>query len=232
VDALGAGRHATTQQTVASFAGTEFSAILGWRTGDRHWSLTVSGYVPTGNYDAARIAQTGLNRPSLDIKGAYTFLSLQSGLELSAALGVNVNAINAATNYQSGAELHVEWTLARRLPFGLSAGVGGYFYQRSPMTAGLATPTGLSGGLSRPLGRSSPIRSRRARSRSISTRDDSTNSTPVTASGATPSMRPWAFRFIPARRARWRLNRAGLSGGQPPRNFPACAPLAMRAPSR
>lgn len=130
VDALGAERHVTTQQSVAAFADTEFSAILGWQAGDRHWSLTVSGFVPTGNYDAARIAQTGLNRPSLDVKGAYTFLSLQSGLELSAALGVNVNAINAATNYQSGAELHIEWALAQHLPFGLSAGVGGYFYQQ------------------------------------------------------------------------------------------------------
>ncbi len=48
VDALGAERHVTTQQTAAAFADTEFSAILGWQAGDRHWSLTVSGFVPTG----------------------------------------------------------------------------------------------------------------------------------------------------------------------------------------
>jgi hypothetical protein len=142
VDALGSERHATTQQTVASFADTEFSAILGWRAGDQHWSLTVSGFVPTGNYDPARIAQTGLNRPSLDIKGAYTFLSLQSGLELTAALGVNVNAINNRTNYQSGAELHLEWTLAQHLPFGLAAGVGGYFYQQITNDGGPGDPNG------------------------------------------------------------------------------------------
>ena len=130
VDALGVDRHVTTQQAVAAFGDTEFSAILGWHAGDQHWSMTLSGFVPTGNYDAARIAQTGLNRPSVDLKGAYTFLSLQTGLEATAALGVNVNAINTATNYQSGAELHIEWTLAQHLPFGLAVGVGGYFYQQ------------------------------------------------------------------------------------------------------
>ncbi len=130
VDALGVDRHVTAQQSVASFTDTEFSAILGWHAGDQHWALTLSGFVPTGDYDAARIAQTSLNRPSVDLKGAYTFLSLQSGLEATAALGVNVNAINTVTNYQSGAELHFEWTLAQHFPFGLSAGVGGYFYQQ------------------------------------------------------------------------------------------------------
>ncbi len=96
--------------------------MLGWQAGDQHWRLVVSGFVPTGDYDAGRIAQTSLNRPALDIKGAYTFLSLETGLEASAALGVTVNGINTATNYQSGAELHFEWSLSQFLPFGLSVG--------------------------------------------------------------------------------------------------------------
>jgi hypothetical protein len=53
-------------------------------------------------------------------------LSLQTGIEASAALGVTVNMINTATNYQSGAELHFEGALNEHLPFGLAAGVGGY----------------------------------------------------------------------------------------------------------
>lgn len=130
VDALGINHTDTTQQSVNSYTDTEFSAILGWHAGEQHWSLTVSGFLPTGDYDAARIADTSLNRPSVDIKGAYTFLSLQSGLEISAALGVNINAVNPATNYQSGTELHLEWNLAQHMPFGLSAGIGGYFYQQ------------------------------------------------------------------------------------------------------
>ena len=130
VDAFGIGRHLEQEQTITGFADTELTAMLGWHAGEQHWRLAVSGFVPTGNYDGTRIAQTSLNRPALDIKGAYTFLSLKTGLEASAALGVTVNGVNTATNYQSGAELHFEWSVSQFLPFGLSLGVGGYFYQQ------------------------------------------------------------------------------------------------------
>ena len=56
--------------------------------------------------------------------GAYA--SLARLAEASAALGVTVNMINTATNYQSGAELHFEGALNEHFPFGLAAGVGGY----------------------------------------------------------------------------------------------------------
>ncbi|MEJ0092851.1 MAG: transporter [Methylocella sp.] len=129
-DAFGINRHLTDQQSVNSITDTEFTALLGWHAGEQHWSLTVSGFVPTGNYDAARTAETSLNRPSLDIKGAYTFLSLQSGFEVSGAFGVMVNGVNSATNYQSGSEIHFEWALNQHFPFGLAVGVGGYFDQQ------------------------------------------------------------------------------------------------------
>ena len=79
-----------------------------------------------------------MHRPGLDFKAGYTFLSLQTGIEASAAVGVTVNAINTATNYQSGAELHVEGALNEHFPFGVALGVGGYYYQQ-------ITPDGGSG---------------------------------------------------------------------------------------
>jgi hypothetical protein len=71
-----------------------------------------------------------LNRPGFDIKGAYTFLSMQTGTEISGAVGVTFNLRNTATAYQSGDELHVEAALNQHFPFGLAVGVGGYFYQQ------------------------------------------------------------------------------------------------------
>jgi hypothetical protein len=41
----------------------------------------------TGVYDPDRIAFLGLHRPSVDVRGAYTYLDPQTGLEISAALG-------------------------------------------------------------------------------------------------------------------------------------------------
>lgn len=71
-----------------------------------------------------------LNRPGVDLKGAYTFLSLETGTEVSGAVGMTLNLRNTATDYQSGDELHVEAALNQHFPFGVAAGVGGYFYQQ------------------------------------------------------------------------------------------------------
>jgi hypothetical protein len=115
---------------IASIADTEYSAILGWHAGEHHWNVILTGFTPTGNFKPNRLVNTGLNRPALDLKGAYTYLGLQTGLELTGALGLTLNAPNTATNYQSGAELHFEWAVNQHLPFGFAAGVGGYFYQQ------------------------------------------------------------------------------------------------------
>ncbi|MGH6937061.1 MAG: SphA family protein [Methylocella sp.] len=115
---------------IVSIADTQYSAILGWHAGEHHWNVVLTGFAPTGNFNPNRFSLTSLNRPALDLKGAYTHLSLQTGLELTGALGVTLNAPNTATHYQSGTELHFEWAVNQHFPFGLAAGVGGYFYQQ------------------------------------------------------------------------------------------------------
>jgi hypothetical protein len=128
--------------SLASISETDYSAVLGWHAGDHNWSVSLTDFAPTGNYDPGRLVQTGLNRPALDIKGAYTFLSLQTGTGISGGLGVIFNALNTATNYQSGSELHFEWALNQHFPFGLAAGVGGYFYQQLTDDYGSGDTTG------------------------------------------------------------------------------------------
>jgi hypothetical protein len=115
---------------ITSIADTDYSAVLGWHAGDNNWALVLTGFAPTGSYNPNRFVQTGLNRPALDIKGAYTFLSQMTGTEVSGALGMTFNALNTVTNYQSGVELHFEWDINQHFPIGLAAGVGGYFYQQ------------------------------------------------------------------------------------------------------
>jgi hypothetical protein len=128
-NSLGVTNLTTSTGEVTSVSDTYFTALLGWEAGEHHWNVTVTGFAPTGNYDPNRLAQTGLNRPGLDFRGAYTFLS-QTGTEITGALGMTFNANNTATNYQSGDELHFEWALNQHLPSGLALGVGGYYYQQ------------------------------------------------------------------------------------------------------
>jgi hypothetical protein len=116
--------------SIDALGDSAFAAFLGWEEGEHHWNLTLTGVAPTGFYSSTALAFTGLHRPGVDLKGGYTFLSLQTGIEASAALGFTVNAINTATNYQSGAELHFEGALNQHFPFGLAVGAGGYYYQQ------------------------------------------------------------------------------------------------------
>jgi hypothetical protein len=116
--------------SVEALGDSAFTAFLGWEADEHHWNATLTGFAPTGYYSSNALAITGLRRPGLDLKAGYTFLSLQTGIEASAAVGVTVNAINTATDYQSGAELHVEAALNKHFFFSLAAGIGGYYYQQ------------------------------------------------------------------------------------------------------
>ncbi|WP_374308370.1 transporter [Methylocella sp.] len=160
VDAQGVPSVLRASREINGFADSELTALLGWRAGDNHFKLYVSGFIPTGNYDPARIAQTGLNRPALDVKGAYTFIGSDTGFEASAALGMTLNATNVKTDYTSGAELHFEWTLGQHLPQGLFLGVGGYFYQQVTPDSG---PGAIYGGFEGRVAAAGPVVSYRLR---------------------------------------------------------------------
>ncbi len=137
---LGISRRLGTSDSVSSIGDSAFSAILGWHEGDHHWNLTLTGFTPTGYYRAGALSFTGLNRPAIDIKGAYTFLSLQTGLELTLAAGTTINAINNRTDYRSGAEFHLEYAAIQHLPGGAYVGAGGYFYRQYTGDSGALVP--------------------------------------------------------------------------------------------
>jgi hypothetical protein len=127
---LGNFRQFDRTDSEGALGDSAFAAFLGWDEGEHHWNATLTGFAPTGYYSSTALAFTGLHRPAVDLKAGYTYLSLQTGFEASAAVGVTFNMINTTTDYQSGDELHIEAALNEHLPFGLAAGVGGYYYQQ------------------------------------------------------------------------------------------------------
>jgi hypothetical protein len=116
--------------SVDALGDSAFAAFLGWEEGEHHWNVTLTGFAPTGYYSSTALAITSLHRPGIDLKAGYTYLSIQTGTEVSAALGMTFNLLNTATDYQSGDEIHFEWALNQHFSNGLAAGVGGYFYQQ------------------------------------------------------------------------------------------------------
>jgi hypothetical protein len=74
---LGFGRQINRTDTATAIGDTAFSASLGWQQGEHYWNMTLTGVAPTGEYNDSSLAIMGLNRPAVDLKGAYTFLSLK-----------------------------------------------------------------------------------------------------------------------------------------------------------
>ncbi len=115
---LDVNRQLNITDTASAITDSAVVAFLGWTEGNHHWSVATTGFIPTGFYDPDRIAFTGLSRPGVDLKAAYTYLDPKVGTEFSGAVGVTVNFINAITDYQSGTEFHAEAALIQHVPTG------------------------------------------------------------------------------------------------------------------
>jgi len=115
-------------------------ASVGWkhRDGDRFraWSAYSSLFIPVGDYEAGRLANTGKNRWALDVGGAYTMANFKGGRELSTVLGFTFNGKNDDTNYDSGNEMHLEIAGKQYLPNHFSLGLVGYWNEQLTADSG------------------------------------------------------------------------------------------------
>jgi len=127
---LGVGRELGRTNGTTGFGQPVLTAQLGWHAGVHNWNVSVSGFVPAGDYTPNSLAIVSLNRPAVDLRGGYTYLDPKTGTELSAALGVTFNMTNPAIDYTSGHEFHLEAAWQQHLPNGISFGLGGYYYQQ------------------------------------------------------------------------------------------------------
>lgn len=113
--------------------------LIGWHTGKVHYSFAVPMYLPTGDFETATInvrdrsadaANPGKNRFAVDPTLSFTYLDPAAGHEFDVSLGVTFSEENEATDYQTGAEMHIEATLAQRFANGWLLGVNGGYYQQ------------------------------------------------------------------------------------------------------
>lgn len=113
--------------------------LIGWHAGKTHYSFAVPMYLPTGAFDTTTInvrersadaANPGKNRFAVDPTFSLTYLDPAAGHELDFSIGVVFSEKNDATDYQTGAEMHIEATLAQRLPGGYLIGINGGYYQQ------------------------------------------------------------------------------------------------------
>lgn len=108
--------------------------IAGWKFGECHLVVTPLLFLPTGYYNPSVLTNLGMNYLTFDGNAAFTWLG-KGGYEISFNAGYMLSSENRTTNYQSGNELHFDWTAAYHVNERLALGAVGYLYaQTTPDT--------------------------------------------------------------------------------------------------
>jgi len=102
---------------------------LKWNAGVHNYMTYVTGDIPVGAYDSARLANLGIGHWAIDAGGGYTYFDPKTGREASAVLGFTYNFINPATQYQNGVDMHLDWGASQFLTKQWQVGLVGYLYQ-------------------------------------------------------------------------------------------------------
>jgi hypothetical protein len=100
---------------------------------DFNINYRVAVYAPTGSYQVGRLTNTGKNFWTVEPTVGFVYFGQKNGREASVFIGADFNRENPATRYKSGAQWHIDSTLAQHFPVqGGLAGVGlsAYYYQQ------------------------------------------------------------------------------------------------------
>lgn len=100
---------------------------------DLNINYRIAFYAPTGSYEVGKLANTGKNFWTVEPTVAAVYLGQKNGIEASVFAGIDFNAENKDTQYKSGAQAHIDGTLAQHFPlWGGLAGVGvsGFYYKQ------------------------------------------------------------------------------------------------------
>jgi hypothetical protein len=102
---------------------------LRWNAGVNNTMIYMTGDVPVGAYNAARLSNIGIGHGAFDAGGGYTYFDPQTGHEFSGVLGFTANFINPATQYQNGVDMHFDWGISQFLTKQVQVGLVGYAYK-------------------------------------------------------------------------------------------------------
>jgi hypothetical protein len=114
---------------------TLYPFMLGWTglNGDLKYDARLGIYAPTGSYKKGKLANVGKNYWTFEPAVSFSYISSKFGLELSAYAGMDFNTENNKTDYRTGTQFHLDFTVAEHLPlFGgvIGAGANGFYYQQ------------------------------------------------------------------------------------------------------
>jgi hypothetical protein len=103
-----------------------------WDKDDLHFLVAQNLVLATGRYNTEHTDRLsmGRNYTSYDTICGFTWLDQKRGHEVSFIAGYMINSKNSATEYKTGNEFHLDYTLAQYLSERFGAGLVGYYYQQ------------------------------------------------------------------------------------------------------
>lgn len=118
------------------------SSFVGWHAGNFHWQVGGSVNIPSGTYDPDRLSNLSFNRFIGDVYLAATWLDPRIGLDISGAVGFEINGKNNDTDYKSGNAVHADLSISQYLSKEFSIGALFSHYQQISSDSGSGASLG------------------------------------------------------------------------------------------
>ena len=113
---------------VTGFGDLSPTATLKWSKDEHYFMLYGTTGIPVGAYDINRMSAIGLGHWAVDGGVGYTYYNEKAGVEWSVVTGLTYNFINPYTDYRSGIDWHVDWSLSPYVSEKMLIGAVGYVY--------------------------------------------------------------------------------------------------------
>nr|WP_248311748.1 transporter [Bosea sp. ASV33] len=128
------------------------SSFVGWHAGNFHWQVGGSVNIPSGTYREGQLSNLSFNRWIGDIYAAATWLDPKIGLDISGAVGFEINGKNNDTDYKSGNAVHADLAVSQYLTKELSVGALLSHYQQISGDSGAGASLGSYKGRTTAIG--------------------------------------------------------------------------------
>lgn len=102
--------------------------MLGWHQGNHHWVTALENVLPTGAYNANRLANIGKNYYTFRPIVAYSYHD--KGWDLSTKLSYSFNTKNDDTDYQSGQYFAADYSVGYEVVPNINFGIQGYVFKQ------------------------------------------------------------------------------------------------------
>jgi hypothetical protein len=122
-------RFDSISDSVTGFGDVLPIATLRWNAGVHNYMTYITGDIPVGAYDSARLSNVGIGHGAIDGGGGYTYFNPATGHEFSGVLGFTYNSENKSTQYQNGVDMHFDWAASQFLTKQFQVGLVGYVYK-------------------------------------------------------------------------------------------------------